>query len=61
MNSPIPLLLSDYILEALSSLAMARRAVTEESPVRREAVVYSITEAEKSLGHVLGLIAGSPN
>ena len=55
------LLLSDHILEALSSLAMARRAVTEESPVRREAVVYSITEAEKSLGHVLGLIAGSPN
>jgi DNA-binding HxlR family transcriptional regulator len=55
------LLLSDHILEALSSLAMARRAVTEESPVRREAVVYSITEAEKSLGHVLGLIAGAPN
>ena len=61
MNSPIPLLLSDYILEALSSLSQARRAVTEESPVRREAVVYSITEAEKSLGHVLGLIAGAPN
>ena len=56
-----PLLLSDYILEALASLSQARRAVTEESPVRREAVVYSITEAEKSLGHVLGLIAGAPN
>ena len=56
-----PLLLSDHILEALAALSQARRAVTEESPVRREAVVYSITEAEKSLGHVLGLIAGSPN
>ena len=60
MNDPTPLLLSDHILQALAALNRARAAVQDEKIVRREAVVYAIADAERSLGHVLGLIAGAP-
>ena len=59
MNQPH--LLSDYIMEALAAIGRARSAVVDEKIVRREAVVYAIADAERSLAHVLGLIAGSPN
>lgn len=59
MNNPM--LLSDYILEALANLDRARKAVADEKLVRREAVVHAITEAEKDLAHVLGLLVGAPH
>ena len=59
MNQPA--LLSDYIMEALAAINRARTAVQDEKIVRREAVTYALADAERSLGHVLGLIAGAPN
>ena len=56
-----PLLLSDYILEALASINRARKAVQAEKIGRPEAINYALADAERSLGHVLGLIAGTPN
>lgn len=61
MTDLTPMLLSDYILEALANLDRARKAVQDEKIVHRQAVVHAITEAEKDLAHVLGLIAGGPH
>lgn len=52
-----PYLLSDHLAEALFRLNLAREAM-RDNPVRhREAAVHALTEAEKSIAHVIGLIS----
>lgn len=52
-----PYLLSDYLAEALYRLNLCREAM-RDNPVRhREAAVHALTEAEKSISHVIGLIS----
>lgn len=52
-----PYLLSDHLAEALYRLNLAREALRGEPVKHREAAVHAITEAEKSIAHVVGLIA----
>ena len=54
------LLLSDHLADALHSLDKARKALVDERVIRREAVVYELTQAELSVSRVIGLIAGEP-
>ena len=54
------LLLSDHLAEALHCLDKARKALVDERVIRREAVVYELTQAELSVSRVIGLIAGEP-
>jgi len=52
-----PYLLSDHLAEALYRLNLCREAM-RDNPVRhREAAVHALTEAEKSISHVIGLIS----
>jgi hypothetical protein len=52
-----PYLLSDHLAEALYRLNLAREAM-RDNPVRhREAALHALVEAEKSIAHVIGLIA----
>ena len=52
-----PYLLSDHLAEALYRLNLAREAMREEPVKHREAAIYAVTEAEKAIAHVIGLIA----
>jgi hypothetical protein len=52
-----PMLLSDHLAEALYRLNLAREAM-RDNPVRhREAALHAVSEAEKSISHVIGLIS----
>lgn len=57
MNDFAVMLLSDHLAEALYRLNLAREAMRDEPVRHREAAVHAITEAEKSIAHVVGLIA----
>lgn len=59
--NPEPSPLSDHLAEALSHLKQVRElARTANLERHREAVVHEITEAEKSIARMIGLVAGAP-
>lgn len=57
MHKTEPTTLSDHLAESLYRLNLARDAMRDEPVRHREAAVHAITEAEKSIAHVIGLIA----
>lgn len=55
-------LLSDHLAAALAALGRVRElSRTANLERRREAVIHEITEAEKSIARVIGLVAGAPS
>ena len=54
MDNPVPP--SDWLYEALRNLNNARDAMRSTEVKHREAAVYAITEAEKDIAHVIGIL-----
>ena len=59
---PNPVTLSDHLAEALAHMNRVRElARTANLERHREAVIHEVTEAEKSIARVIGLVAGAPS
>ncbi len=52
-----PYLLSDHLAEALYRMNLAREALRDTPVKHREAAIHAITESEKAIAHVIGLIS----